>query len=225
MKVIIFGATGMIGQGVLRECLLDPAVEAVLTVGRRATGRTEPKLHELVLDDLHDYSGVTEKLTGYDACYFCLGVGSAGMKEEDYRRVTRDIPAAAGATLAALNPNMTFVLVSGRSTDSTEKGSVMWARVKGAAENAIFALPFKGKYAFRPGLIQARHGIQSRTTLYRVMYKLLWPLVSVLRSLYPNSVSTTEQLGRAMLNVTRRGYPKQILETADIEAAANLDRA
>ena len=225
MKVIIFGATGMIGQGVLRECLLDPAVEAVLTVGRRATGRTEPKLHELVLDDLHDYSGVTEKLTGYDACYFCLGVASAGMKEEDYRRVTRDIPAAAGATLAALNPNMTFVLVSGRSTDSTEKGSVMWARVKGAAENAIFALPFKGKYAFRPGLIQARHGIQSRTTLYRVMYKLLWPLVSVLRSLYPNSVSTTEQLGRAMLNVTRRGYPKQILETADIEAAANLDRA
>jgi len=225
MKVIIFGATGMIGQGVLRECLLDPAVEAVLTVGRRATGRTEPKLHELVLDDLHDYSGVTEKLTGYDACYFCLGVASAGMKEEDYRRVTRDIPAAAGAALAALNPNMTFVLVSGRSTDSTEKGSVMWARVKGAAENAIFALPFKGKYAFRPGLIQARHGIQSRTTLYRVMYKLLWPLVSVLRSLYPNSVSTTEQLGRAMLNVTRRGYPKQILETADIEAAANLDRA
>src|SRR5678815_2327646 len=130
MKVIIFGATGMIGQGVLRECLLDPAVEAVLTVGRRATGRTEPKLHELVLDDLHDYSGVTEKLTGYDACYFCLGVASAGMKEEDYRRVTRDIPAAAGAALAALNPNMTFVLVSGRSTDSTEKGSVMWARVK-----------------------------------------------------------------------------------------------
>jgi len=222
MKVIIFGATGMIGQGVLRECLLDPEVEAVLTIGRRATGRAEPKLHELVLDDLHDYSSVTDKLAGYDACFFCLGIASAGMKEADYRRITRDIPAAAGAALAALNPNLTFVLVSGRSTDSTEKGSVMWARVKGAAENAVFALPIKGKYAFRPGLIQPLHGIKSRTTLYRVMYVLFAPLVPLLRSLYPNSVSTTERIGRAMLNVARRGYPKQILETADIEAAANL---
>jgi uncharacterized protein YbjT (DUF2867 family) len=225
MKVIIFGATGMVGQGVLRECLLDPEIEGVLTVGRRATGRNDPKLRELVLDDLHDYSAVTDKLAGYDACYFCLGIASAGMKEEDYRRITRDIPAAAGAALAALNPNLTFILVSGRSTDSSEKGSVMWARVKGAAENAIFALPCKGKYAFRPGLIQPLHGIKSRTTLYRVMYVIFSPLVPLLRALYPNSVSTTEQIGRAMLNVTRRGYPKQILETADIEAAANLDRA
>lgn len=223
MRVIIFGATGMIGQGVLRECLLDPGVETVLTIGRSATGKEHPKLHELVLPDLHDYSGVADKLTGYDACYFCLGVASAGMKEDDYRRITRDIPAAAGAVLAERNPNMTFILVSGRSTDSTEKGPVMWARVKGAAENAIFALPFKGKYAFRPGLIQAKHGAKSRTTLYRVAYTLMAPIVPLLRALNPNSVSTTERIGRAMLNVTRRGYPKQVLETADIEAAASLD--
>lgn len=223
MKVIIFGATGMIGQGVLRECLLDAGVETVLTIGRSATGKEHPKLHELVLEDLHDYSGVADKLTGYDACYFCLGVASAGMKEDDYRRITRDIPAAAGAVLAERNPNMTFILVSGRNTDSTEKGPVMWARVKGAAENAIFALPFKGKYAFRPGLIQPKHGIKSRTTLYRIAYIVISPVVPLLRALNPSSVSTTERIGRAMLNVTRRGYPKQILETADIEAASHLD--
>lgn len=214
----------MVGQGVLRESLLDPGVESVLTIGRRPTGKEDPKLRELVLPDLHDYSSVADQLVGYDACYFCLGVASAGMKEADYRRVTRDIPAAAGAALVAKNPGMTFILVSGRSTDSSEKGSVMWARVKGAAENAIFALPFKGKYAFRPGLIQPLHGIQSRTTLYRVMYVIFAPLVPLLRRLYPNSVSTTEQIGRAMLNITRQGYPKPILETADIEAAANLTR-
>jgi len=223
MKVIIFGATGMIGQGVLRECLLDPGVESVLTIGRRATGQEHAKLHELVLDDLHDYSSVREKLAGFDACYFCLGVASAGMKEDAYRRVTRDIPAAAGAALVALNPGMTFILVSGRSTDSTEKGPIMWARVKGAAENAIFALPFKGKYAFRPGFIQPKHGIQSRTALYRIAYIVFAPFMPAMRALFPNSVSTTERIGRAMLNVTRRGYPKPILETADIEAAANLE--
>jgi len=223
MKVIIFGATGMIGQGVLRECLLDPGVESVLTVGRRATGKEHEKLHELVLADLHDYSSVANKLAGYDACFFCLGVASAGMKEDDYRSITRDIPAAAGQVLAERNPGMTFVFVSGRSTDSSEKGPVMWARVKGAAENAIFALPFKGKFAFRPGFIQPLHGIQSRTPLYRFFYVLLGPLMPALRALFPSSVSTTEQIGRAMLNVSRRGYPKAILETADIEAAAKLD--
>ena len=223
MKVIIFGATGMIGQGVLRECLLDPGVESVLTVGRNATGQEHAKLHELVLEDLHDYSSVREKLAGYDACYFCLGIASAGMKEDAYRRITRDIPAAAGAVLAELNPGMTFILVSGRSTDSTEKGPIMWARVKGAAENAIFALPFKGKYAFRPGFIQPKHGIQSRTPAYRIAYILFAPFMPLMRALMPNSVSTTERIGRAMLNVTRRGYSKPILETADIEAAAKLD--
>lgn len=220
MKVILFGATGMVGQGVLRECLLDPEVEAVLAIGRRPSGTQSPKLADLVLSDLYDFTPVAEKLTGYDACFFCLGVTSVGATEADYRRVTRDIPAAAGRVLAERNPGMTFVLVTGRGTDATGTSKTMWARVKGEAENAILALPFKGKYVFRPGFIQPLHGITSRTPSYRVLYAVFSWVVPILRWLAPESMTTTERVGRAMLNVARRGYSKPVLETADINAAA-----
>jgi len=222
MRVIVFGATGMVGRGTLRVCLLAADVEEVLCIGRRPTGQSHAKLRELVRDDLREYADLGASIAGYDACFFCLGVTSAGMNEADYRRVTRDIPAAAGAALARQNPDMTFVLVSGAGTDSTERGRVMWARVKGEAENAIFALPFRGAYAFRPGMIQAKHGITSRTASYRYLYAVLAPAIFLGRAFFPNHVTSTEQIGRAMLNVARRGYPKRILESKDIEAAANL---
>lgn len=220
MKVILFGATGMVGQGVLRECLLDPEVESVLAVGRGPSGKQSPKLADLVLSDLYDFTPVAEKLTGYDACFFCLGVTSVGATEADYRRVTRDIPAAAGRVLAERNPGLTFVLVTGRGTDATGTSKTLWARVKGEAENAILALPFKGKYVFRPGVIQPLHGITSRTPSYRVLYALFSWVVPILRWLAPESMTTTERMGRAMLSVARRGYSKPVLETADINAAA-----
>jgi uncharacterized protein YbjT (DUF2867 family) len=220
MKVVIFGATGMVGQGVLRECLLDPGVEQVLSVGRRATGKVDPKLHELVLPDLTDLDSVAGKLAGYDACFFCLGVTSAGTPEAEYRRTTLDIPAAAGRVLAEKSPNLTFVLVTGRGTDNTGKSSVMWSRVKGEAENAIFALTLKGKYAFRPGIIQPLHGVASRTPLYRFFYVALGWMFPIWRALSPDSITTTERVGRAMLWVARHGYEKQVLESPDINAAA-----
>jgi uncharacterized protein YbjT (DUF2867 family) len=219
MKVILFGATGMIGQGVLRECLLDPGVETVLAVGRRATGRLEPKLRELTLPDLTDYSAVEAELTGYDACFFCLGVSSAGLSEPEYRRVTYDIALAAARTLVRLDPAMTFVFVSGAGADATGRGRVMWARVKGETENAVLALPFRASYVFRPAFIQPRHGIRSRTRLYQAFYTVLGPLYPVWKALFPRHVTTTEQVGRAMLAVARRGAPQRVLESADIDAA------
>ncbi len=220
MKVILFGATGMIGQGVLRECLLSPDVQLVQAIGRRATGREHQKLREIIRQDLYDYSGVESDLAGFDACFFCLGVSSAGMKEEDYERVTYGITLAAATTLARLNPNMTFIYVSGMGTDSTEHGSVMWARVKGRTENALLRLPFKAVYLFRPAFIQPLYGIKSRTTLYRVMYTLSAPLFPVLNVIFPHYLTTTEKIGRAMINVSMRSYPKQVLEARDINSAA-----
>lgn len=190
MRVIIFGATGMVGQAALRESLLDPGVERVLAVGRSPSRQEHDKLRELVLADLTDYSGVSGDLAGYDACFFCLGVSSAGMSETDYRRVTVDIAVAAGRALAAANPGMTFVFVSGTGTDSTGTSRTMWARVKGEAENAIFALPFKAAYAFRPSFIRPMHGITSRTRSYRILYAIFRPLVPLVMALFPSQVST-----------------------------------
>src|SRR6267378_2721490 len=168
MRVILFGATGMVGQGVLRECLINPAVERVLAVGRSATGQQHAKLRELVLQDFLDFSAVTGELTGYDACFFCLGVSSAGMTEAAYRRVTYDVTLAAARSLATINPAMTFIYVSGARTDSSERGRSMWARVKGQTENALLRLPFKSAYMFRPAAIQPLHGITSKTRWYRL---------------------------------------------------------
>ncbi|VTU38906.1 Putative NADH-flavin reductase [Variovorax sp. PBS-H4] len=218
MNVLLFGATGMVGQGVLRECLLDPDVRRVLSVGRRTTGVQHPKLHELVVPDLLDYGAVREQLAGFDACFFCLGVSSVSMSEDEYRRVTFDITLAAAKMLVGLNPQMSFVYVSGAGTDSTERGPRMWARVKGETENALMRLPFKAAYMFRPGFIQPLHGVRSKTAVYRWIYLLLGPVFSLLRRLIPNHVTTSEQVGRAMLAVAKGGARTPLVEMPDINA-------
>ncbi len=220
MKAILFGATGMVGQGVMRECLLGAEVTQLLTVGRNATGQRHPKLRELVVPDLHDLSAVEGSLAGYDACFFTLGTSAAGMTEAAYARVTYDITLAVARTLLRLNPGMTFIYVSGSGTDSSERGRVMWARVKGRTENALLALGFHAAYMFRPGLIVPMHGIRSRTKSYRVLYAVISPLVPLIRRLFPDSVTTTERVGRAMINVARHGYEKATLEPVDINRAA-----
>jgi uncharacterized protein YbjT (DUF2867 family) len=217
MKVVLFGATGMVGQGVLRECLLDAGVERVLAVVRTPTGRSDPKLRELVHRDFTDFASVERELTGFDACFFCLGVSSAGMKEADYRRLTHDFTLAAAEVLTRANPAMTFVYVSGMGTDSSGKGRSMWARVKGETENALLRLPFKAAYMFRPGFIRPLHGITSRTPLYRLLYAFLAPLAPLLQAIIPGT-TTTERLGRAMLRVAREGAPGAIVEGAQIDA-------
>ena len=216
MRVVLFGGSGMLGQGVLRECLLDPEVERVVSVVRRATGTQHPKLREVVHADFHDFTSIAPQLTGLDACLFTLGVTSAGMSEQEYRRVTYDITMAAATMLLRLNPQLTFVFVSGAGTDSTERGRVMWARVKGAAENALLRMPFKGAYMFRPAAIQPLHGIRSRTTSYRIAYAVMSPVLPLLRRFFPQYITTTETLGRAMIEVAKHGAPKQVLESKDI---------
>jgi uncharacterized protein YbjT (DUF2867 family) len=216
MKIILFGATGMVGQGVLRECLLEPRVEKVLAIGRTATGQSDPKLTELVLMDMFDYASIEPQLKGYDACFFCLGISSAGMNEADYRRVTYDLALAAANMLVKLNPRMTFVYVSGQGTDSSEKGSVMWARVKGATENALLALPFKAAYMFRPGIIRPLHGIRSKTPLYQAFYTAFRPLLGLMAWFAPDSLTSTEQMGKAMINAAQDGAPQRHLENRDI---------
>jgi uncharacterized protein YbjT (DUF2867 family) len=216
VKVILFGATGMVGQGVLRECLLDPDVESVLAVGRSPAGQQHAKLREIVHGDFMDYSAIESQLAGYDACFFCLGVSSIGMNEERYRHLTYDITLAAAATLAKLNPGMVFIYVSGRSTDSTEQGPMMWARVKGKTENDLLKLPFKAAYMFRPAGIQPLHGIKSKTGWIQAIYVVTAPLLSLLARTSPKFMTTTEQVGRAMIKVARDGYPKPVLESEDI---------
>jgi uncharacterized protein YbjT (DUF2867 family) len=208
----------MVGQGILRECLLDPEVTLVLSIGRRATGQQDPKLRELTRSNLLDYSDIENELKDFDACYFTLGVSSVGMAEDAYRRITYDVTMAAARVLARLNPQMTFIYVSGMGTDGTEQGSVMWARVKGKTENDVMKLPFKRAYAFRPGVIVPLHGIQSRTALYRVPYLVLGPLLPLLKGRFPKYVTTTEQIGLAMLRAAKSGAPKRVLESADINA-------
>jgi uncharacterized protein YbjT (DUF2867 family) len=221
MRVVIFGASGMIGQGVLRECLRASDVEQVVTIVRKPGSAKAPKLLERVHLDLLDYRTLEPDLSGLDACYFCLGISSAGLNEAEYTRITYDIALAAGRTLVRLNPQMTFILVSGQGTDSTEQGSIMWARVKGRTENTLRALPFKAFYAFRPGFIQPLHGARSGTRAYRILYGILAPVMPLLRALAPNHVLTTEVIGQAMLNITRHGAPQPILGAREINAAAD----
>jgi uncharacterized protein YbjT (DUF2867 family) len=220
--VILFGGSGMVGQGVLRECLRDPAVEAVLSVGRSSTGRSAPKLEELVRPDVADLSGVEDRLRGFDACFFCLGVSSVGTSEPEYRRVTYDLTLSVARTLVRLNPNMTFVYVSGAGTDSTERGRSMWARVKGQTENALLQMPFKGAYMFRPGVIQAVGGIRSKTAMYRVLYVVLWPALWLAKAVSPDSITTTETIGRAMIRVAVAGAPARLLGTREINQLAKM---
>lgn len=210
----------MVGQGVLRECLLEPNVERVLAVGRHKTGQNHEKLRDLAVADVFELSSIEHDLVGLDACFFCLGVSSAGMSEQDYTRMTYDLTIAVAQVLVRLNPTMTFVYVSGTGTDSTERGKTMWARVKGRTENALLALPFKAKYMFRPAFIQPLHGIKSRTKLYRAGYALTMPLFPLLKMLFPDFVTTTEKVAKAMLRVAKDGASKAILENRDINTLA-----
>ncbi|MBB5358432.1 uncharacterized protein YbjT (DUF2867 family) [Rhodanobacter sp. ANJX3] len=218
MKVLLFGATGMVGQGVLIECLQAADVSLVQSVGRTALDRQHPKLRDLVHTDLLDYSAIESELIGFDACFFCLGVTSAGKTEADYSKLTYDITLAVATTLARFNPQMTFVYVSGAGTDSSEKGRSMWARVKGRTENALLRLPFKAAYMLRPGIIQPMRGVRSKTSTYQIFYSLTRPLLPLLRTMMPSTILTTEVVGQAMLAVARRGASKPVLETADINA-------
>ncbi|MDQ8731181.1 NAD(P)H-binding protein [Bradyrhizobium daqingense] len=216
MKVIVFGATGMVGQGVLRECLVDRGIDRVLVVGRSPTGVRNAKLAEITHDDFTDYSAIEAELTGFDACFFCLGVSSIGMSEQRYRHLTYDLTLAAATALAKLNPQMTFVYVTGAGTDSSEQSSRMWARIKGKTENDLFKLPFRAAYMFRPGAIQPLHGARSKTAWVQAVYTATWPLWSVLRRIAPSLVTSTEQIGRAMIRVAREGYKRKVLEMEDI---------
>lgn len=214
MKVILFGCTGMVGQGVLRECLLDPDVTEVLAVVRTPSGKQEPKLREIVHRDFNDFSSLH---LDADACFWCIGVTSAGTSEAEYTRITYGYTAAAAKVLA--RPTMTFIFVSGAGAD----GNAMWARVKRKTEQAVSAMPFKDVYVFRPGLIEPLHGIRSRTAIYNYLYPLLYPFMLIAKLVAPGSVTDTERVGRAMLGVAKKGFPKRVLGNADINAAASLE--
>lgn len=220
MRVLLTGATGMIGQGVLRECLAAGDVTEVVTVGRTPVGVSHPKLKDVVRANLFDWSDASELLRGVDACFYCLGVSSSGMSEADYTRVTLDLTLAVATAVKAASPDVTFVFVSGASTDASGKGSVMWARVKGQAENALKAMGFRRLFLFRPGYIQPMDGIASKTPSYRWLYAVLGPGYPLLKRLFPKMVTSTRQVGRAMLNVTRSGFVKDVLESDDINLAA-----
>jgi uncharacterized protein YbjT (DUF2867 family) len=217
MNVLILGATGMIGQAVLRECLLDDGVSRVLTLGRSAVPVSHRKLRQIVHADLFDLSPIESQLDELDACFFCLGVSAVGMSEVEYTRITHDLTLSVAATLARLDPGMTFTYVSGAGTDSTEQGRTMWARVKGRTENALLRLPFRSAYMMRPGAIVPMHGIKSRTTVYRVGYLLLSPVTPLLSRLFPKYVTTSERVGRAMLRLARTGHRSPIVENLDID--------
>jgi uncharacterized protein YbjT (DUF2867 family) len=219
VKVLVFGATGMVGQGVVRECLLADDVEAVVSVGRSSAGIDDPKFHEVLRADLTDLGGIAE-LSGVDACFFCLGVPSTGMKEAEYTKITYDLTVAAAAAVAEHNPAATFVYVSGQGADSSEGGRVMWARVRGRTENALLATSLNA-YVVRPGYIQPMHGARSRVTLYRTMYRVTSVLYPVLRRLAGNHIATTEVIGRAMLALARGADPgTRILNSPEMNALA-----
>ncbi|HEY4907366.1 MAG TPA: hypothetical protein VIH74_07930 [Candidatus Acidoferrum sp.] len=218
MKIILFGATGMVGQGALRECLLDPDVTEVLVVGRSPLGRQHAKIREIVHKELYDLTPIAPQLAGHDACFFCLGVSSAGMNEADYTKVTHDLTLAVAHVLAQQNPQMVFLYISGTGTDSTERGTSMWARVKGRTENDLLREPFRAAYMLRPGYIQPMHGVKSKTPLYRTFYVVLSWLYPLIRLIARKYVITTEDLGRGMIKIAKAGAPKRVLENSDIEA-------
>ena len=220
MRVVIFGATGMVGAGALLECLDDARVDAVLTVVRRPTGRTHPKLTEVVHADFFDYEALRSRFAGCDACFFCLGVSSAGMSEADYGHLTYDLTLAAARVMSEANPRMVFCYVSGQGTDSSEHGRSMWARVKGRTENALLRLPFKGAYMLRPGFIQPLRGVRSRTALYQAFYSALGFLLPLLRRVAPDQITTTVRVGRALIRLASEGSPQTILTPADINRLA-----
>ena len=214
MQVMVFGATGMVGGGALLACLEDPDVENVLAVGRRPVGVDHPKLEELLAPDLFDLSSHRDALTGFDACLYCLGVSAAGMSEPDYRRITGDLTVAVLDAVAEASPGLAVCFVSGQGTDPSS--GTMWARVKGEAEEAVLRRDDVRGYAFRPGFIQPVKGVRSSTTLYRVGYAALSPVIPLMRRLFPRAITTTDALGRALIQVARRGHEPRILEMRHI---------
>jgi uncharacterized protein YbjT (DUF2867 family) len=219
MNVLITGATGMVGQGVLRECLLADDVARVVTLGRTATGTPHAKLRELVHADLFDLAPIEAELAGLDACFYCLGVSSAGMTEAAYTKMTYELTMAVARTLARLNPAMTFVYVSGVGTD--EHGRAMWARVKGRTERELGELGLRAAYGLRPGVIVPRNGARSRTRLYAAFYTVGWPLLALARAIAPRRIVTTETVGRAMLALVRDQPAERVVEPPLIAALGN----
>jgi uncharacterized protein YbjT (DUF2867 family) len=219
VKVILFGGTGMVGTGVLIECLEDPRVHDVLVVGRSSTGRPHPKVREARRTDFVGYDDLRADFAACDACFFCLGVSSLGLNEAEYTHVTYDLTLAAAKALRAANDHLTFCYVSGVGTDSSERGRSMWGRVKGRTENALLALGFKAAFMFRPGYIQPVKGVRSKTGWVQALYTLAAPVYPTLKRLAPRQITTTATLGRAMIEVAARGYPRQVLEPPDINAA------
>lgn len=221
MRILLYGATGMVGTGVLRECLLDHEVKEILSVGRRTIPGSEAKLRQAALPDLTDLRSIADEFVKTDACFFCLGVTSSGMDEASYRKVTMDIPVAAARLLAERSPQAIFILVTGEGSDATS--TTMWSRVKGETENAILAAPLRATFVFRPGFIRPMHGAKSQTRSYRWLYTALRPLIPLVGILAPRVSSTTEEIGRAMLSVARHGFSKRILTSPDFKEAAAKD--
>ena len=222
MNVVLFGATGMVGAGVLLECFADPRVTSVLVITRSPTGRSHSKMREVIHQDFFDFESLRAEFSACDACFFCLGITSIGLSEAAYTRVTYDIAIAAAREMVAANPLMTFCFVSGVGTDSTEQGRTMWARVKGKTENAILGLGFKAAYMFRPGYIQPIGDVQSKTGWVQTAYDITRPLYPLINRLLPNNSTTTSNLGRAMIQVAAAGYSKRVLYSADFNTLAAM---
>jgi uncharacterized protein YbjT (DUF2867 family) len=216
MKALLMGATGMVGQGVLRECLEDSRIASVLTLGRSVTGQSHTKLREIAQPNLYDLAPIEGQLAGIDVCFFCLGVSSFGMDEAAYTRVTYDLTLSVARTLLRLNPGMVFLYVSGASTDSTEKGRTMWARVKGRTENELLAMPFRAAYMLRPGGIVPLHGVHSKTKIYRIIYGMTAPILPLLLRIFPKYITTTEALGRKMIDLAMGTSPSRVLENTEL---------
>jgi len=215
LNVVIFGATGMVGHGTLLECLEDPSIQRIIIVVRRSMGITDEKLHEIIHNDFTDYKAIEDQLRNLDACFFCLGVSSVGIDEAEYRRISYDFPLSAAKTLLHLNPNLAFCHVTGAGTDSSEQGRLMWARVKGKTENDLLALT-ESAWMFRPGFIKPEKGVVASTKWIRRLYTILKPITPILKAIFPNSMTSTSILGRAMINAVRQRPTKKILETSDI---------
>ena len=215
MKTIIFGSTGMVGKGVLLECLDNNLVESILVINRQSCTITHPKLKEIIHSDMFDLSAIEQELKGYDTCFYCLGVSAAGLTEQTYHKMTYDLTIQTAELFLKLNTNFTFCYISGQGSDSTEKGNIMWARVKGKTENKLISMPFAQAYIFRPGFIQPMRGIKSKTKLYNALYAIFSPLYFILKH-FDTFVTNTDTLGKAFVNVAIKGYDKKILESKDI---------